>query len=1326
MADSFTQDFMRRMTEGSAQSIDSYNRILDALSSIIDRLDGIDKNVADMRTAPNRFSQGIARDRQLGVDSNRPFGQHHANQQRTTGTNSLIDLLDDRVFKDNLQRGLRDFSEKFGTTLSEISNQLGEELEKQIANSLKNDPITRKLDNAINNLTDRIVQKIDAAGDNSNFANDLQNSSFNTDIQNRQLEHLESIDDSIKELLGRSQGTSDIARGQGSRSSSSGGNRSTRDPFAESNLNMRDEVHGFMDNLEKAFLDQIGGQQIQDILNNIKDKFVEATGISAEKLPDELGSTLGKVLANSVKKFGPINSAIEDILGDFDTLSDKSDELVNLFQQIRENPQADLHMLRMGLRGLDLGGFGKGIAKGAAKLSLFLTAIEIVTDRIQQGGKQILEGVDKLFKAIDAAMNRYYTSREKNLKEEISREQADVRTIIEQPFKILEQAANEVYDAWNANIRLITATQGYDKADLQDLLSIYSQRLQQEGLTSVVASTDIYNNLAKVIQSGLSGNAAVEFAYQATKLNAAIPNQDFFNLVDSYSSVAANAIAAGKSEAEALQIANQSLEDFSNSLLYASRNLVGGYSTGLKNAESIYDAAVKIAQAAKSENINSISSSLLAIQGYVGSIAPDLASSLSEIIYRLATGGNDDSIVALRSLAGINASNTEFIRALSENPSSVLSNMFANLGRMFSDSADAYMEKAEGYASLFGLSSEAFQRIDFMSLANAISNMSDNSKTLAENMKLLKSGETTTNADQLKIAQINQYLIDEGLSYVIDNQAAQMIQQHMWDEQLNRELMEATYGVELVGGAAEAINSIASGVGTILDLVNPKAWLSTIGSLGQSFGEAQQLESDIKAVLEAGKVGKGNQKELYQLITRGQDLRLVRDLVDLLGGKANYDRNKSKTSGVADISSWMLLPLMGPAALLPDHPVTELYDNTKTLISQTDSSYLLRGMNSTANGLPTSKYGWGSIAKSAGALSSVLLMNAVGEVSQEAVSNTTGFLSRSVELAKEKIQQMVSDEYLSEQFAKQGKSYQDWLQSAVDMGITDVESVLTDAGYVPSEVESYFKAKQAEAGMAENLAIQEEERLFRQTSLEFMNVRFWDEFNTPLTSTLTTMTDQIVGKIDELIAVENEQSLAHLASLNLLNIGQQAWSTHFDELFNAYTISHDKAWTDWTELFSTSFTEYRDQFDTAWIDWHDYFDTAWLQDTWKTDFVGEAGLFTQFFDEFVKKFVEHTYYDESGYKYSDVTDMQRREDAERGDAVYALADALTDNLVDLKDPQVQTNALLSQILVVATAIMNQNNNVAGTVSLSDALSSLALGLTTTTPLTETPLETAAG
>ena len=62
--------------------------------------------------------------------------------------------------------------------------------------------------------------------------------------------------------------------------------------------------------------------------------------------------------------------------------------------------------------------------------------------------------------------------------------------------------------------------------------------------------------------------------------------------------------------------------------------------------------------------------------------------------------------------------------------------------------------------------------------------------SLNQNMQALISGQTTTSAEQLKMQQINQYMIEEGLSYVVDNAAARMIQEHMWDEQIAMQLQE--------------------------------------------------------------------------------------------------------------------------------------------------------------------------------------------------------------------------------------------------------------------------------------------------------------------------------------------------------------------------------------------------------------------------------------------------------------------------------------------------------------------------------------------------------
>jgi hypothetical protein len=120
---------------------------------------------------------------------------------------------------------------------------------------------------------------------------------------------------------------------------------------------------------------------------------------------------------------------------------------------------------------------------------------------------------------------------------------------------------------------------------------------------------------------------------------------------------------------------------------------------------------------------------------------------------------------------------------------------------------------------------DAFARIDFNYLANAIADMNVNNGALSENLALLKAGETTTTAEQLKMQQINKYMIEEGLSYVLDNEAARQIQQHMWDEQIALDMREATYGVELKGAALEFLEGIRATIDNILSFLNPFMWM---------------------------------------------------------------------------------------------------------------------------------------------------------------------------------------------------------------------------------------------------------------------------------------------------------------------------------------------------------------------------------------------------------------------------------------------------------------------------------------------------------------------
>ena len=531
-----------------------------------------------------------------------------------------------------------------------------------------------------------------------------------------------------------------------------------------------------------------------------------------------------------------------------------------------------------------------------------ILAIEVLDDNFDDL-KHSVSMMSDAMKESAKASKRYSTSREKNLDLAQRRLEADVRTLVETPFKILNDAASAWYDAWDHNLRTINATQGYTKNDLQSLLASFADRLREENLSDVISAADITTNLAKVLDAGLSGTVAEEFAYLATKLNAAVPTQDFFGYADVYASIAANAINQGMTNSEAIAYANSQLEQFASNILYASREISGGFTTGLKDAQTLFKQSAQIAQASKTNNAAGIGGVMAAVSAVVGAIAPDLATSMTDVIYKAAVGGNASEIVALRSLAGINASNTEFLKQLSSNPQSVFANLFTELGKRQNMSNDAFMEVAEGLADVFGVSMDAFARIDFNQLASAISQMNTTNTALSENMALLVSGETTTNAEMLKMQQINKYIIDEGLAYVLDNEAARAIQEHMWDEQRDRELMENTYGVEIEGAALKFLEGLANTVDNILGFINPFKILSKGVDLVATIAEGANKDDQIAELLDLGKVGTGQLVDRQNLLTRNQELNLTPTLNELMGGTNNGRKLENFRKGMHELGN---------------------------------------------------------------------------------------------------------------------------------------------------------------------------------------------------------------------------------------------------------------------------------------------------------------------------------------------------------------------------------------------------------------------------------------
>lgn len=1167
----------------------------------------------------------------------------------------------------------------------------------------------------------------DNNGSNSNNPNnpdilsELQGYVNNTNIaRNNAIELLKSIDQTTKKIL-QSGGGMSVSNAQNMMPGSRGSNT-----YFQSRTNYSSRGRGggstfgrFTDSLESALIDEIVGTEFKGKLRGIRDKLARDIGVSVEEVPSALGTALGKKIASSLKNFGPVRSVIDSVKssagGMFNRVHDayvqgrdasyrastgraynptnmsassilhsrfrgssggastispsgRSQSAFNLASQvvniqtqlviIRANNIADESSMQStlssdtlssildmfggegdiasifkgsastagassvgagvaeagasvtgaglaeagaaGAAGAEAAGAGAvldGLLSAAAAAPELAIAIVAITVALEALGPAI-EGAKALFGSLKDAANRYEKSREKGLKEAEARMRADFETVIREPFNILQEAAQNLYDAWDQNVRTINGTQGYNKDQLYDLMGDFADRLRAEGLERVVSTDTVTNNLAKVLESGLSGQVAEEFAYLATKLNAAIPTEDFFNYAGTYSSIAANAIQQGKSQSEAIAYANNQLESFASNLLYASREISGGFTTGLKDANTLFQQSVQIAQASKTNNSTQISGVMTAVSAIVGAVAPDLATSMTDAIYKAATGGNSSEIVALRSLAGINASNTEFLKQLSNNPQKVFTTLFENLGNMQKMSEDAYMEVAEGLSSVFGVSMDAFARVDFNYLAQAISSMNTSNGSLNENLELLASGETTTNAEQLRMQQVNEYMWEEGLAYVMDNAAAREIQKHMWDEQIARELMEATYGVEIQGAALEFLEGIRKTIDNILGFLNPFKMLSKLANVVGSVAEAKAQDVDIKQLLELGKLGSGNTQALYQLTTRNADLNLTESLVDMMGGVSAYNIASTQRKLASDLlyTGWNNLF----DATAGGQGMNALY-----ALASTNAGKFGQNISSTFNG--KSAYSWGTIGKStASALSAAAQLGAYtpNGLSQIAArANQVSATEQAQQKATAQLTAMLNtmDGFVKEATAKnETADYDEWVKTAsAAHHIKDFAAALDDAGLTEEAIKSQFDAATTQAAQTA-----EKERKLRE----------------------------------------------------------------------------EKFWTDTVDLLTVNNTMLQDIFDKQ----------------------------TEFFQSIVDYFIDHLVYSDA-YDHTDVTAVQKKEKEKSETAVYALAQALTQNTTDLLDPTVQTNTLLAQILKLVNVLVQQGSLNTESGAMSNILSNMATG-----------------
>lgn len=1028
----------------------------------------------------------------------------------------------------------------------------------------------------------------------------------------------------------------------------------------------------FIDDFEQGIKDEL----LKDTKKALKvgmDEFSKKFGFEMKDFAHEYGKHIGKLLSDTELGKAFKKKASSALSGLADNIFGKgSGDLVKALSKSG------------GATGKGIANMAQGAAGQAANKEWLMNAVDkyagsaavvaavaVVAYKLL---KPLIGGLGDFLKAWGKSFSKEEDLRKKRLENAQKRLQADMEWMAKEPFEILTNAAKEWEDAWDKNLNKISLTQGYTKENVYDLYESVAQRLKSEGLSSVIPATDVINNLSTILDSGLSGKVAEAFAYEATKLSAAVPTENFVGYASTYAQMASEAISKGLSQADAIDYANMQLEQFASNLLYSSRTLSGGFSTGLKDAQSLLKDAVDIAQTAKSGNIGQISGTLTAISGVIGAVAPDLAQGLVQNVVSAATGGNSDSIVALRSLAGINAGNTSFLQALASNPQGLFVTLFRNLANMQSMSPANYMEVAEGLSSVFGVDMKAFARVDFNQLAEKISEMSINEVSLAENIALLASGEATMSTEQLKLQEINNQILDEGLAYVLDSEAGRMMQQHMWEEQIANQLADNQYAVDIQGAALSLLEGLRHSVANILNFLNPVGYVAKgVQNIVASQRKAEENTNDLYRIVTATAIG-SNDRALNNLFTRGINLNLIGSLTELMG----VEGYKSTTGqGILNAVSWLEnvnMKLNSNVAALNKVTGGKIYSGASWNAAVDEigglyGHYVSGGFkDSNINSL----YSGYSVGKSLGSAMGEMSPNQLPAAVRSLTNNAT---AAAYAATKQQVEEFIA----SAAEASKTMSYEQFAATGRDFGISDLGAALEEVGYTQDQLREYFEANETMHGAVAEQTRKEDEQAFRDETR-----KFWD-FTSGTSGIYQTaiwspfLNENFKPFFDEGARYDQRMDAIDTALANI----------QFKEDILSDKLGDNADFTVISALME-------------------------LNTKIETTFVRSSSAFQKCLADWVRYIAATRSYSNEISSAQSWSDLKRAEGDAQNETLLALANAMNvfsaDELKKL-DPQLQANALLGKMVILLEALVQQTNSQAGGLSLPDTLSALGLGLT---------------
>lgn len=426
----------------------------------------------------------------------------------------------------------------------------------------------------------------------------------------------------------------------------------------------------------------------------------------------------------------------------------------------------------------------------------------------------------------------------------------DVKTMGSYQLDIYEQATQQLYSAWDKNLSKISATQGYTKDALDTLQVDIAKRLESEGYGQAINVAQYSDLLTSTLSSNLSGALAEEFAYQSLILQKAIPEFNSAQMAEQFAAIWSKAEYEGSSGKEQMVIA---MEQIAGAIKTIKETTEGNNKFISAVPQYLTQAQTMVERAGGSvDKVAELTTQMMAAEGPMAAIAPQLSGFTGELIQILADQNNATS-VALRSIMhdmdeSIGILNTDFMKSFMDNTQGTLETAYRALGEFIEKNQDPGAEQ-EFYVAmqdLFGISAEKLSQIDFSYIADKIAATNANLNTAAvlDAQALVMSGETTTLEEQLVNNTANMVMAQNAIADTLDNNLMRKLEKNELNmERLIYEEM-ATQSVEL----AENTLGFFKKIGDILfKIIDPFGLIKgALGLVNSSVSAAESLSQNLE------------------------------------------------------------------------------------------------------------------------------------------------------------------------------------------------------------------------------------------------------------------------------------------------------------------------------------------------------------------------------------------------------------------------------------------------------------------------------------------------